>query len=318
MNNHKVSVIVPVYKAEAYLHRCVDSLLAQTFKDFEILLIDDGSPDTSGKICDEYAIRDSRVRVIHKNNGGVSSARQCGLDNAIGEYVIHADPDDWVNPDMLYELYNNAIENNSDMVLCDFYVNYEHRNQEVYSNQNPQRLDCDSIIRGMLNNIHGSCWNKLVKRSCFLKYNVRFLNELNFCEDLYVNLALLKNDIVVSYLPKAFYHYVYDINESSLCRSYTSHTPCKDLEMKYRFVQLMSDTIHKEACNNHFSYLIVLRAFQANILISSEFKYYFSECKNAILKYRYGRSLNKVLFYLACIGFYRFSFKIRSLLSVFR
>ena len=101
----KISVIVPVYKAEAYLHRCVDSLLAQTFQDFEVLLVDDGSPDRSGEICDEYARKDSRVRVFHKENGGVSSARQYGMDHAQGEYTIHADPDDWVEPTMLEELY---------------------------------------------------------------------------------------------------------------------------------------------------------------------------------------------------------------------
>lgn len=81
----KISVIVPVYKAENYLHRCVDSLLAQTFEDFEILLVDDGSPDASGSICDEYAQKDHRIRVFHKENGGVSSARQCGIDHAQGE-----------------------------------------------------------------------------------------------------------------------------------------------------------------------------------------------------------------------------------------
>ena len=97
----RVSIIVPVYKAEAYLHRCVESLLAQTFTDFEILLIDDGSPDRSGEICDEYAAKDPRVRVFHKENGGVSSARQCGMDHAEGEYTIHADLYDCVEPNML-------------------------------------------------------------------------------------------------------------------------------------------------------------------------------------------------------------------------
>lgn len=105
MNMPKVSIIVPVYKAEGYLHRCVDSILAQTFTDWELLLIDDGSPDRSGEICDEYAQKDSRVRVIHKENGGVSSARQRGQDEACGEYTIHVDPDDWVEPTMLEELY---------------------------------------------------------------------------------------------------------------------------------------------------------------------------------------------------------------------
>lgn len=110
-NLPKISIIVPVYKAETYLHRCVDSILAQTFTDWELILVDDGSPDQSGKICDEYAKKDQRVKVIHKENGGVSSARQRGLDESVGEYTIHADPDDWVEPEMLDELYNPQIRN---------------------------------------------------------------------------------------------------------------------------------------------------------------------------------------------------------------
>lgn len=93
----KISVIVPVYKAEAYLRRCVDSLLAQTFRDFEVLLVDDGSPDRSGAICDEYARQDSRVRALHKPNGGVSSARNYGIDNARGEWLSFIDSDDWID-----------------------------------------------------------------------------------------------------------------------------------------------------------------------------------------------------------------------------
>ena len=118
-----ISVIVPIYNAEKTLRKCVDSLLAQTFQDYEILLIDDGSPDQCGAICDEYAKLDSRVRVIHQENQGVSAARQCGMDNAQGEYTIHADPDDWVEPEMLEELYKKAKEDDAYMVICDFYEN---------------------------------------------------------------------------------------------------------------------------------------------------------------------------------------------------
>ena len=99
-----VSVIVPVYNAEPYIRRCLDSISAQTFKDFEVILIDDGSPDHCGAICDEYARQDSRFRVIHKENEGVAVARQCGIDNAQGTYSIHCDPDDWVEPNWLEEL----------------------------------------------------------------------------------------------------------------------------------------------------------------------------------------------------------------------
>ena len=106
MKEPAISVIVPVYKAEKYLHRCVDSLLAQTFQDFEVLLVDDGSPDRSGEICDEYAKKDSRVRVFHKENGGVSSARNVGLSNAIGEYLTFIDADDWIDVDCFEEGYS--------------------------------------------------------------------------------------------------------------------------------------------------------------------------------------------------------------------
>ena len=106
----KVSIIVAVYKAEEYLRRCLDSLVNQTFEDYEVLLVDDGSPDNSGYICDAYAERYPFVQVIHKANGGLASARQCGIDHARGEYTIHVDADDWVEPDMLESLYWKAKE----------------------------------------------------------------------------------------------------------------------------------------------------------------------------------------------------------------
>ena len=212
----KISVIVPVYKAEAYLHRCVDSILAQTFQDFEVLLIDDGSPDRSGEMCDEYARKDRRVRVFHKENGGVSSARQCGMDHAQGEYTIHADPDDWVEPMMLEELYKKAKEEDADMVICDFYE--ERKNKTIYIRQQPSSLDHEIVLCELFQQLHGSCWNKLVRRVCYKEFGVRFPLELSYCEDLYVNACLLSHSMVVVYLPKAFYHYDQYSNGESLVR----------------------------------------------------------------------------------------------------
>ena len=97
----KISIISPVYNAEPYIVKCLDSILAQTFESWELILVDDGSLDRSGNICDEYAAKDSRIVVIHKKNEGVGAARQTGMDNATGEYIIHVDPDDWVESDML-------------------------------------------------------------------------------------------------------------------------------------------------------------------------------------------------------------------------
>ena len=114
----KISVIVPVYNVEKYLRKCIESILNQTFREFELILVDDGSTDSSGKICDEYALKDSRIKVIHKENGGASSARNAGLDVAKGEYIGFVDSDDWIEMDMYGELYRLIKENNTDISVC--------------------------------------------------------------------------------------------------------------------------------------------------------------------------------------------------------
>ena len=115
--NPKISVIVPVYNTEKYLHRCIDSILTQIYTDFELLLINDGSTDSSGTICDENAMRDSRVRVFHKENGGVSSARNRGLREANGKYIMFADSDDTFYPNSLLDI-QQLIEEDNDLVVC--------------------------------------------------------------------------------------------------------------------------------------------------------------------------------------------------------
>lgn len=218
METCKVSVIVPVYNSEKYLRKCLNSLLTQTFKEeYEIILVDDGSRDQSGDICDEYAARDGRVRVIHKDNGGVSSARQLGLDLAKGEFVIHADPDDWVDSQMLECLYNKAIEDQAGMVICDFFVNVGEK--QIYQKQEPSSLENDTILKELFYKLHGSCWNKLIKRTFFIDNNISFPKGINYQEDLIINERLLQTNVQVTYLPKAFYHYVIDVNTNSLVRT---------------------------------------------------------------------------------------------------
>ena len=161
MSNPKISVIIPVYNAEKYLERCVDSILAQTFTDFELLLIDDGSKDKSGEICDEYAKKDNRVKVFHKENGGVSSARQFGVEKAIGKYSIHVDCDDLVSEQMLEEMYRTAEKDGYDIVIANYFHNDEYIVEE-YPEETTQ------IIYDMLGGkIRGVMWNKLVNHSSF-------------------------------------------------------------------------------------------------------------------------------------------------------
>lgn len=271
MNVPKISVIVPVYKAETYLHRCVDSLLAQTFTDFEILLVDDGSPDRSGEISDEYARKDSRVRVFHKENGGVSSARQCGMDNARGEYTIHADPDDWVDPTMLEELYRKAKEEDADMVICDFYE--ERKNKTIYVRQQPSALDHETVLCELFQQLHGSCWNKLVRRACYVKYGVRFPLELSCCEDLYVNACLAAEDIRITYLNKAFYHYDQVINENSILHS-------NDFEFFLQIDRILIGLLEERLDNSSFSSISLMLNFRLankHLILGGEYLHSFKE-----------------------------------------
>ena len=212
-----ISIICPVYQAEAYLDRCVKSIIGQTFTDFELVLVDDGSRDRSGEMCDEYARMDSRIKVYHKPNGGLCSARNMGLDHISGEYSVHVDPDDWLEPDMLEELYKKAKEEDADMVICDIYINRYGR--QYYSKQEPEALDSQTVMNGFFHDLHSACWNKLVRRSCYTSRGLRFPDNLVIWEDMYFNASLCMENLKIVYLNKAFYHYDGSSNPNSLVRT---------------------------------------------------------------------------------------------------
>ena len=222
MNNPKVSVIVPVYNVEKLLQRCIDSILAQTFPDFELLLIDDGSKDKSGDICDNYALKDQRIRVFHKENGGVASARQLGVDEARGEYSIHADGDDWVEPDMLQCFYDKAKETNADIVIADYYI--QRNNKQIYVSQMMKSQKPIDVLKDILEGrVFGALWHKLIKHSLYKKYNVRFIQKVNYCEDVLVFVQLLQKNVTIVHLSLGFYHYCND-NEKSITSTFDKDT----------------------------------------------------------------------------------------------
>lgn len=174
-NNPQISIIVPVYKVEKYLDRCINSILNQTFRDFELILVDDGSPDNCPQMCDRWQEKDSRIRVIHKANGGASSARNAGLKIAKGEYIAFVDSDDWVHPQMYQTLYNIAEKNHADMAVC---------GMRTFSGELPQIKNADQQdialwkTNDLLNNFfringesdtHTVC-NKLMKANLIKEY----------------------------------------------------------------------------------------------------------------------------------------------------
>ena len=230
-----VSIVCPIYKAENYLATCIDSVLRQTFQDFELLLIDDGSPDGSGKICDEYAARDSRIKVIHKANGGVSSARQKGVDLSTGEYVIQIDPDDWIEPNTLEIIHDAVISTSADVVIFDFYMDYAQRS--VYTPQKPTNTSSshDMVMDILTQRLHGSVCNKLIKRSLYK--GVQFPTILQYSEDAFVCTQIFKRpNIKIIHIDKALYHYNIFENKNSLMRSTSSKKMTEQAEV---FISLM-------------------------------------------------------------------------------
>ena len=289
----KISVIVAVYQVEQYIVRCLDSLLNQTFKDFEVLLIDDGSVDSSGQICDEYARRDNRFRVYHQRNEGVGSARQFGIEKSAGEYTIHVDPDDWIEPNMLEELYSTAVMNNADLVICDYYNDSEKTSS--YVAQKPDLSTSNGYFEGLFNNaLYGACWNKLVRKKCYIDYNISFSKDMVLWEDKLVNLKLAEKPIIVTYLSKAFYHYIIRPNSSVRMHS------AKRVYSIMRYINwLEKDSLYCKKENlTKLKIFAKIDAFQTNSISCDEFKNIYPEI-NRNFKFKIseiGFSLNFYMF----------------------
>lgn len=203
--NPSISIIVPVYNAEKYLGRCLDTILAQTFNDFEVILVNDGSRDKSPIICDDYARKDVRIRVLHKENRGVSAARQTGLDASRGNYIIHVDADDWVAPNYLKNLYEEAIKSNADITICDYVEVYPKK--YVYKDQKPTSTSTNDFVVDLCTRLHGSCCNKLLKSSIIKQRNVTFPSGINLMEDKLFVFKYACNSQTITYLPQALYYY---------------------------------------------------------------------------------------------------------------
>lgn len=202
----ELSVIVPVYKAEKYIHKCIDSVLKQTFSDFELLLVDDGSPDSCGIICDDYARRDKRIKVIHKKNGGVSEARNTGLDHAEGDYIVFIDPDDWVEPDMFQSTIDFCKNNKTDIV-CFEVCEIRNRKQRVH-----YRFDTDMIFEAkdalekiLIDVIDNSPCNKVYIKEAWR--NVRFPVGRRF-EDVATIYKTFFNAERIGYIKHCYYNYL--------------------------------------------------------------------------------------------------------------
>lgn len=218
MDQPLISVIVPVYKVEDYLYQCVDSILNQTYKNLEIILVDDGSPDHCPVICDSYALRDERVRVIHKANGGPGAARNDALDIAAGSYIAFVDSDDWLEPTAYEEMLRFSQDRDLDVVYCVPNEITEERVSGTRYHYYPDRTVCDAktvLIRTLKNEISAEPWLKLCRKNCW--EGIRFPDQRIYEDIAISHLVLARAEKSVGFIDHPLYNY--RINPSGLTQT---------------------------------------------------------------------------------------------------
>lgn len=249
----KISVIVPIYNTEKYLHRCIDSILTQTFNDLELLLIDDGSIDKSGVICDEYAKKDTRIRVFHKENGGVSSARNLGLDNAKGEWITFVDSDDWIENDA----YNSiAMYNDKEIIINSFLMYYEgkyYKEGDISLCVSSKKQKDDFLAKYLHTGLLTTVCSKIYKRDII--GSIRFDKDVIVGEDTLFFLNVIVNATQIQILDNPYYiyrmfaftdKYTLSVNDSICCM--------QKLWSSYENLEVRIPLFEKKLFCNHKSY----------------------------------------------------------------
>ncbi len=256
-----ISVIVPIYKVEPYLRQCLDSIVNQTYTNLEIILVDDGSPDGCPAICDEYAAKDNRIVVIHKENGGLSDARNAGLDICKGEYISFVDSDDWIADCFIETLQESAFEHQSDISIVSYQkvpgkqTNNTKKDFTTYNSHELLYHLCASDVKGIM-----SAWGKLFHKSCFK--TIRFpLGKLY--EDAHINYKIYFNAKKISYSSQELYFY--RIRSDSIMGQTTSSVHALEpLFQRYLFLKEHGET---EAANCNI------------VSLCGDFLYAYSEAK---------------------------------------
>ncbi len=214
MNNVKITAIMPVYNVEKFIGKCIESLQAQTLTEWELIAVDDGSPDNSGAICDEYAMADSRITVIHKENGGAPSARNTAIPKARGEYLYFVDSDDWAEPTMFEDMYTVAKENDAQLVVAGYYIDTYYSDTEFYTQEQAlpsKKFGSQREFREYAHNMFDknllyTPWNKLFQRKYIEDNNIRFKN--TFWDDFPFNLDVVRDVERVALMENKYYHFM--------------------------------------------------------------------------------------------------------------
>lgn len=303
-----VSIIVPIYNMAELMRGCINSLLEQEFKNIEILLIDDGSTDNSWNICQAYAVLDSRIKIFHKSNGGLSSARNYGLRNAKGKYSIFVDPDDFIDKEGLEHLYNSAEKNDADMVICDIFID-SYKGQYVLKQSPSSGLSATEVLEDIaLGRLHGFTVNKLIKTRLYKDLNVYYPENIYGIEDEITIAEICTFPIKICYEPIAFYHYVqYD---KSLSRKYNEKTFEIDLLIIRMYREMLINYTFADKVDQRLKYRALAHAFSTGgDYYSSALFYERFKTWEETLEGIKDELVFKTLIRLSCRGYYHFAFK---------
>ena len=213
MLNRKVSIIIPIYNAEMYLKQCLDSIISQSFHDWECILVDDGSVDCCGDICDEYAKKDKRFVVFHLKNGGSSAAREYGYKKAKGEFLFFVDADDWLDENSIESQYNYMAKTKADFCISPYFI--YNNNENIFCENKPSAFDKYTYVKELFgrNNLHGGLWCKFIRKELMERCSIHF-PRYNYYEDMYVTISISMESNLIGYHSVPTYHY--RVNENSL------------------------------------------------------------------------------------------------------
>ena len=315
-NKPLISIIIPVYRVEDYLSKCLDSVISQTYENIEIILVDDGSDDNCPKICDDYSKKDNRIKVIHKSNGGLSDARNVGIENSNGDFIVFIDSDDYVSNNYVEELFNLISDNKADIGITTHYIVNENNKKPRYQFSSFE-LNSHDILDRMLydEDIDVSAWGKIYKRELF--QNTRFPFG-RFYEDAATFYQLVLNSCIIRVKNIPTYYYV--IRSNSISQSVFSETKMdlikSTVEMTDSIKKVYSDL--KKGCDRRlmFAYLSTLSQLATskvkNEVVEKQLMSYIKENRKNVLsdkripkRDRFALIISKFGF-----GFYRFCWRL--------
>lgn len=281
-----ISIIIPVYNVEKYINKCVDSVINQIYSNLEIILVDDGSPDLCGKLCDEYSKTDSRIKVIHKKNGGLSDARNVGIDIASGSYIAFIDSDDWVRDDYINSLYEALIKTKSDVSVCEFsYITEDNKMLNSVTDDNHYEIfsNAEALVALMhTNKIYTSAWGKLYKKELF---TTRRYPKGKLFEDIPVTYDIFLQDIKVVFVANASYNYLY--RESAISKMKFSP---ERMDSIYFIEDAMQKVVSKRPKLSGDAKVVLFRVYFSvwqTFYNKKEYKKYYYSIKKNLNRYRW-------------------------------